>query len=91
MLRHTILNAPAPEPPPANSDRITIAQLRGAALFDPTAFRGLSRIMGTLCPPDDVYTDPDVVAATQETLRRHGNVSWVDQPTREQLVAALAQ
>jgi hypothetical protein len=47
--------------------------------------------MGTLCPPDDVYTDPDVVAATQETLRRHGNVSWVDQPTREQLVAALAQ
>jgi 2-polyprenyl-6-methoxyphenol hydroxylase-like FAD-dependent oxidoreductase len=29
MLRRTVLNAPAPEPPPANSDRITIAQLRG--------------------------------------------------------------
>jgi hypothetical protein len=91
MLRHTILNDPAPEPPPVHSGRVSFAQLRSAGLFDPIAFRGLSRVMGTVSVPHEVYTDPEVVASTQETLRQHGAVPWVDQPTREQLVAALGQ
>jgi hypothetical protein len=42
------------------------------------------------CPPGQVYTDPDVVAATQKALRQHGAAPPVTQPTREQLAAALS-
>jgi hypothetical protein len=41
-------------------------------------------------PPDEVYTDPQVVACTWETLGRHGSGPPVAQPTRAQLLAALA-
>ena len=44
-----------------------------------------------ICPPEEVYTDPDVVARTRETLRRHGAAPPVIQPTRDQLLTALAQ
>ncbi len=40
--------------------------------------------------PDEVYADPQVVARTQEVLRHPGSTSPVAQPTREQLLAALA-
>jgi hypothetical protein len=43
-----------------------------------------------VCPPDEVYTDPQVVACTREALGRHGSGPPVVQPTRAQLLAALA-
>jgi hypothetical protein len=91
MLRHTIFDAPAPDPPPLSSDRVTFAQLRTAAPFDPTAFRAFWRIMGVIGQPDEVYTDPQVVHRTQQVLRHHPNGSSMAQPTREQLLAALTQ
>jgi 2-polyprenyl-6-methoxyphenol hydroxylase-like FAD-dependent oxidoreductase len=88
QLRHTIYGAPAP--PPAGADRVTYAQLRTAAQFDPTAFRAFWTIMGMLRRPDAVYTDPRVVAATRAVLGRRGSGPPVAQPTRAQLLAALA-
>ena len=44
-----------------------------------------------ICPPEKLYTDPDVVACTRETLRQHRSEAPVEQPTRGQLLAALAQ
>jgi 2-polyprenyl-6-methoxyphenol hydroxylase-like FAD-dependent oxidoreductase len=89
MLRHTIFGAPAPDPPPVGADRVTYAQLRAAAMFDPTAFRAFWEIMGMVRRPDEVYTDPRVVACTHEVLRHRGSGPPVAQPTREQLLAAL--
>jgi hypothetical protein len=91
MLRHTIFGTPAPDPPPAISDRITYAQLRAAAAFDPTAFRAFWKIMGMICPPEEVYTDPHIVACTQQALRRRGAGPPMAQPTRGQLIAALTR
>jgi hypothetical protein len=42
-----------------------------------------------VCPPDLVYTDPDVIARIHETLKRHSAVPPVAQPTREELLTAL--
>jgi hypothetical protein len=39
--------------------------------------------------PDEVYADPEVVAATHAAIRRHGNPPPMAQPTRAQLLAAL--
>jgi 2-polyprenyl-6-methoxyphenol hydroxylase-like FAD-dependent oxidoreductase len=89
MMRHTLFGAPAP-PPSETPGRVTYSQLRVAASYDPTAFRAFWKINGMVCPPDEVYTDPDVVARTRETLRRHGAALPVAQPTRGQLLAALA-
>jgi hypothetical protein len=47
--------------------------------------------MGMVCRPDDVYTDPAVVARTQEIIRDHGSGPPIAQPTREQLTAALTR
>jgi flavin-dependent dehydrogenase len=91
MLRHTIFDAPAPGPPAAIADRVDYAQLRTAALFDPTAFRAFWRVMGMIRRPDEVYADPRVVACARDVLQRHGGVPPVVQPTREQLLAALAR
>jgi flavin-dependent dehydrogenase len=89
-LRHTIFGAPAPDPPPAASGRVTYAQLRAAAPFDPTAFRAFWKINGMICRPGDVYSDPHVVACTQEVLRQRRSGPPAAQPTRDQLLAALA-
>ena len=90
MMRHTIFGAPPP-PPSRTPGRVTYSQLRVAASYDPIAFRAFWKINGMICPPVEVYTDPDVVARTQETLRRHGTAPPVAQPTREQLLTALAR
>jgi hypothetical protein len=90
MMRHTIFGAPPPRPS-QTPGRVTYFQLRVAASWDPTAFRAFWKINGMICPPDEVYTDPDVVARTQETLRRHRGAPPVAQPTREQLLTALTR
>jgi hypothetical protein len=64
--------------------------LRAAAATHPTAFRALWKINGMVCPPDEVYTDPDVIACTRETLGRLGPPPPAAQPSRAQLLAALA-
>ena len=90
MMRHTIFGDPPPLPS-GTSGRVTYSQLRAAASWDPTAFRAFWKINGMVCLPEEVYTDPDVVASTRETLRRHGGAPPVAQPTREQLLTALAR
>jgi hypothetical protein len=72
------------------SDRVTYSQLRAAAQFEPRAFRALWTVTGMLRKPAEIYTDPSVVAATQDTLRRTRNGPPVEQPSRVQLLAALA-
>jgi hypothetical protein len=89
-LRHAIFGAPSPDPPPVTPTRITYAQLRAAASSDPAAFRGFWKIMGMICLPEEVYTDPHVVACTQEVLNRRGHQPPMAQPSREQLLTALA-
>jgi hypothetical protein len=88
-LRHAILGEPLPDPPVA-PDRVTYAQLRTGAWFDPTAFRAFWNVMGMLRLPDEVYTDPEVVSATCGAIHRHGSGPPLIQPTRAQLLAALA-
>lgn len=88
MLRHTIFGAPLP-PAAESPGRVTYAQLRAAASYDPAAFRALWKINGMTCLPDLVYTDPDVVARTRETLKRHSAVPPAAQPTRAELLTAL--
>jgi len=89
MLRHAIFDATAPLPPSLQADRVTFAQLRTAALFDPTAFRGFWRLMGMIGRPDEIYTDPWIVERTHEIHRQHGSGPPVIQPSREQLLTAL--
>ncbi len=91
ILRHTIFDAPPPEQAPVVSERVSYAQLRTAASFDPAAFRAFWKIMGMICSPEEVYTDPHVVACTLEVLRRRGSGPTMAQPTRELLLAALAR
>jgi AcrR family transcriptional regulator len=71
MMRHTIFGEPAP-PPPAVADRVSYPQLRVAGCYDLVAFRAFWTINGMVRPPDEVYTDPQVVACTWEALGRHG-------------------
>ena len=89
MMRHTIFGEPAPRPP-AVADRVSYPQLRVAGCYDPVAFRAFWTINGMVRPPDEVYTDPQVVACTWKALGRHGSGPPVAQPTRAQLLAALA-
>jgi hypothetical protein len=88
-LRHTLFGAPAPETTPLE-DRVTFAALRAAMPFDAIVFRAFWRVMGMLARPDDVYTDPDVVARTRDVLRSLDTATAMTQPTRAQLEAALA-
>jgi 2-polyprenyl-6-methoxyphenol hydroxylase-like FAD-dependent oxidoreductase len=88
MMRHTIFGEPAP-PSPVAADRVSYPQLRVAGCYDPVAFRAFWTINGMVRPPDEVYTDPEVVACTRDALSRHGSGPPVVQPTRAQLLAAL--
>jgi 2-polyprenyl-6-methoxyphenol hydroxylase-like FAD-dependent oxidoreductase len=90
MMRHTLFAEPAPRPA-AIADRVSYPQLRAAGCYDPVAFRAFWTINGMLCPPEDVYTDPHVVACTREALSRPGGRLPAAQPTPEQLLTALSQ
>ncbi len=87
-VRHRIFGSPAPHTPETD-DRVTYAQLRNAAPFDPTVFRAFWKVMGMVCLPDAVYTDPTIVARTRDVIRNRGGGPPITQPTREQLLAAL--
>jgi 2-polyprenyl-6-methoxyphenol hydroxylase-like FAD-dependent oxidoreductase len=89
-LRHAIYAAPPPHPPPPDPGRVSFADLRTAASADPTAFRAFWEIYGMTRRPEDVYTDPRVVACTREALRNHDGGTPVVQPPRESLLAALS-
>ena len=89
IMRHTIYGAPEPQLP-ETPGRVSYPQLRAAASYDPAAFRAFWKINGMVCPPEQVYTDPGVVAATQRTLSHYGTAPPVTQPTRDQLNTALA-
>jgi hypothetical protein len=88
-LRHSVFGAPEPAPPPADSGRITYAQLRVAAASDPAAFRAFWKIYGMTCLPDEVYTDPHLVACTRRAARQQSGGPPVPEPPREMLLAAL--
>ncbi len=88
-LRHNIFGAPAPEPNPSR-ERVSFAQLRAAALFDPVAFRALWTVFWMLRLPNEVYTDPRVVRATFDVLDHLQDTAPAVQPTNAQLCAALA-
>ena len=89
IMRHTIYGTPQPQLS-ETPGRVSYPQLRAAASYDPAAFRAFWKINGMVCPPEQVYTDPGVVAATQKTLSHYGTAPPVPQPTRDQLNTALA-
>ena len=88
QLRHSVFGDPAPEPPPAEAGRVAYEQVRAGAAFDPVVFRAFWKVLGMIATPDEVYTDPEVVARTREVLRTRTAPS-VEQPARERLLAAL--
>ncbi len=88
-LRNAISGAPLLSAP-AVPGRVTFAQLRSAAPYDPLIFRAYWKVMGMSCRPGDVYTDPAIVARAHEIIRSRGTSPPMTQPTREQLLTALA-
>ena len=46
--------------------------------------------MGMFCRPGDLYTGPAIVARAREIIRDRGGASPMTQPSREQLLTALA-
>ena len=88
-LRHAISGTALPAAP-AVPGRVTFAQLRSAAPYDPLVFRAFWKVMGMSGRPGDLYTDPAIVARTREIIRDRGSAPPMTQPTREQLLTALA-
>jgi 2-polyprenyl-6-methoxyphenol hydroxylase-like FAD-dependent oxidoreductase len=90
MLRDHVFDAATPHATAsAPLDRVTFPQLRTAAQFDPTAFRGLWRLMGMIDRPAEIYADPHIVERTRDVLREHVGDRSIMQPTRAAIVAAL--
>jgi 2-polyprenyl-6-methoxyphenol hydroxylase-like FAD-dependent oxidoreductase len=88
-LRHTVLGAAPPAPPDDDPGRVTFAQVRAAASYDPMAFRAMWMLMGTLSEPERLYRDPELVSRVRDTLARHRPVPAVAPPDRDRLHAAL--
>jgi 2-polyprenyl-6-methoxyphenol hydroxylase-like FAD-dependent oxidoreductase len=89
VLRHNIFDAPAPAAASPSPDRVSFAELRTAAQFDPTVFRAFWRVMGMLSRPGEIYTNPAVVSRTSEVLRERMGSPPMVQPARERMLAAL--
>lgn len=87
-VRHAIFGDPVPEPP-RDAGRVSYAELRTAMPYDPVAFRAFWKIMGMQALPDEIYTDPEVIASTRKTLATPGAIPPPAQPTREELETAL--
>lgn len=62
-LRHHVDGTPLPPRPAAADHRVDFPTLRAASTVDPTAFRGFWALMGMVRRPEEIYTDPDIVAA----------------------------
>ena len=90
QLRRAVFGQPAADQPAPARDRVSYAELRSAALFDPVAFRAFWTVMGMLRVPEEVYRDQQVVAQVREVIAREGAANPVAQPTAEQLAAALS-
>jgi len=87
-VRHVIFGDPAEEEP-QGPGRVSYAEVRTAMPFDPVAFRAFWRIMGMQGLPEEIYTDPEVIASTRRVLATPGAVPPPVQPTRDELEAAL--
>ena len=90
MLRYTIFGGPAPHPLQVPCNQVTFSQLRTAAAVDPVAFRAFWKVLGMIEKPLDIYSDAQVVGRTQEVLLQYGRRPSISQPSRGQLLAALA-
>jgi hypothetical protein len=88
-LRHVVFGDTAHETPAASPDRVTYAEVRGAAQFDATAFRALWRIHAMAHKPSEIYSDPGVIACTREALVQNRGRPAFAQPTSRQLTIAL--
>jgi 2-polyprenyl-6-methoxyphenol hydroxylase-like FAD-dependent oxidoreductase len=66
-MRYAIFGTPLPDRAD-DPDRVTFADLRQAAAHDATALRAFWQVMGMLAPPEEIYTDPQVVSATRGVL-----------------------
>ncbi|MFC5948712.1 FAD-dependent oxidoreductase [Pseudonocardia lutea] len=84
--------APAAPPAPAPSaGRVGFDELSAAALFDPALFRTATSVRGMLARPEDVYTDPAVVARVRAVQAAHrSGVPAPAQPDPDRLAKALA-
>ncbi|PKV97592.1 flavin-dependent dehydrogenase [Amycolatopsis echigonensis] len=65
-LRHVVLGTPLVVQG-RGAQPIGFAHLRAAAAVDATAFRALWELMGMLRSPEEIYSDPDVLAAISKT------------------------
>jgi 2-polyprenyl-6-methoxyphenol hydroxylase-like FAD-dependent oxidoreductase len=89
VLRHTIHGTPPPPLVRVEDGRVTYAQLRAAGQVDPVAFRGFWTVMGMLSPPEDVYTDPDVVERVTAAIAAGAAIQPMPGPEPGRLAAAL--
>lgn len=80
----------APPPLSPEPDRLTMAELRVAAPHDATVFRAMLRLMGMLAIPDDVYRDPEVLAAARAVIRDLPPAKAMPQPDPQRLLSVLA-
>jgi 2-polyprenyl-6-methoxyphenol hydroxylase-like FAD-dependent oxidoreductase len=87
-VRHVIFGDPVEEEPPAPG-RVSYAEVRTAMPYDPVAFRAFWRVMGMQGLPEEIYTDPEVVASTRRVLATPGAVPPLVQPARDELETAL--
>ena len=78
-VRHVIFGDPAPESPDA-PDRVSYAEVRTAMPYDPVAFRAFWRVMGMQGLPEEIYTDPEVIASTRRVLATPGAVPPLVRP-----------
>jgi hypothetical protein len=84
----------AGDPPATACDvvqgRVSFREMRVAAAIDPDALRAFWRIQGLISSPGHVYADPRVTVATRAALRDPRGAPPIAQPSRAQLLAALA-
>ncbi|MEU7812547.1 FAD-dependent oxidoreductase [Pseudonocardia sp. NPDC049154] len=81
----------APPPPAPSASRVGFDELSAAALVDATLFRAATSVRGMLARPEDVYTDPAVVARVREVqATHHDGVPAPAQPDPDRLSSALA-
>jgi hypothetical protein len=74
MMRHSVFDSPLPFPS-AQDTELTFPALRAAAMVNQTAFRAFWALMGMLRRPDDVYSDPVLAAAVDQSRELEHSVT----------------